>query len=224
MLDRAYDYLEQELARSGRTNESWLPAYTAWQAFAVKVLAEGGRNEDSHITGCTLRRPDAGLRPRLSRRRAGREGRDGPRLDELHRRINERDPAGRRQRARRGAERSVPDLVLELERPLDRDRARHARPQRRRRADGQADGALDDDGARRRAAGATRRRTRWAMEALVDYYRKYEAEVPDFTGVVSVGTETMVARRSRDARPRRSRTTGRCRSCWRRGRRARSCR
>ena len=27
-----------------------MPAYTAWQAFAVKVLVEGGRNQDSHIT------------------------------------------------------------------------------------------------------------------------------------------------------------------------------
>ena len=32
------------------TNEGWWPAYTAWQAFAVKVLAEGGRNQDSNIT------------------------------------------------------------------------------------------------------------------------------------------------------------------------------
>ena len=30
-------------------NESWRPSYTAWQAFAVKVLAEGGRNQDSQI-------------------------------------------------------------------------------------------------------------------------------------------------------------------------------
>ena len=32
------------------TNEGWWPAYTAWQAFAVKVLVEGGRNQDSNLT------------------------------------------------------------------------------------------------------------------------------------------------------------------------------
>jgi hypothetical protein len=29
------------------------------------------------------------------------------------------------------------------------------------------------------------------MEALVDYYRKYEAEIPDFVGVTTVGTKTI---------------------------------
>ena len=50
MLDRAYAYLERELAQKPPVNESWQPAYTAWQAFAVKVLVEGGRNQDSNIT------------------------------------------------------------------------------------------------------------------------------------------------------------------------------
>jgi uncharacterized protein YfaS (alpha-2-macroglobulin family) len=31
----------------------------------------------------------------------------------------------------------------------------------------------------------------WAMEALVDYYRKYEAEVPDFLAKVALGNETL---------------------------------
>ncbi len=49
--DRAYDYLERELAAlPPTTNEEWWPAYTAWQTFAVKVLAEGGRAVDAHLT------------------------------------------------------------------------------------------------------------------------------------------------------------------------------
>ena len=36
--------------KSRRPTRSWWPAYTAWQAFAVKVLVEGGRNQDSNIT------------------------------------------------------------------------------------------------------------------------------------------------------------------------------
>jgi uncharacterized protein YfaS (alpha-2-macroglobulin family) len=50
MMARAYSYLETALAQKPPTNESWWPAYTAWQAFAVKVLVEGGRNQDSNLT------------------------------------------------------------------------------------------------------------------------------------------------------------------------------
>ena len=49
VMERAYGYVERSLAGDKPTNESWWPAYTAWQAFAVKVLAEGGRNADSHF-------------------------------------------------------------------------------------------------------------------------------------------------------------------------------
>ena len=50
MQQRAYSHLEREMALPPPTNESWWPAYTAWQAFAVKVMVEGGRNQDSHLT------------------------------------------------------------------------------------------------------------------------------------------------------------------------------
>ena len=49
-MERAYSYLETELAQKPPTNEGWWPSYTAWQAFAVKVLVEGGRRQDSNIT------------------------------------------------------------------------------------------------------------------------------------------------------------------------------
>ena len=39
-----------KLAEPPPSNEGWRPAYTAWQAFAVKVLVEGGRNQDSNLT------------------------------------------------------------------------------------------------------------------------------------------------------------------------------
>src|SRR5207247_737094 len=41
---------EAQLGQKPPTNEGWWPAYTAWQAFAVKVLVEGGRKQDSNIT------------------------------------------------------------------------------------------------------------------------------------------------------------------------------
>jgi alpha-2-macroglobulin len=50
MRQRAYAYLESELGKPAPANEGWWPSYTAWQAFAVKVLAEGGRNQDSNVT------------------------------------------------------------------------------------------------------------------------------------------------------------------------------
>ncbi len=50
MRERAYAYLERALSAEPPTNEGWWPSYTAWQAFAVKVLVEGGRNQDSNLT------------------------------------------------------------------------------------------------------------------------------------------------------------------------------
>jgi len=44
------DVRGKALGEARPENESWWPAYTAWQAFAVKVLAENGRNQDSNIT------------------------------------------------------------------------------------------------------------------------------------------------------------------------------
>jgi uncharacterized protein YfaS (alpha-2-macroglobulin family) len=48
--EKGYTYLETELAQKPPVNESWWPSYTAWQAFAVKVLVEAGRNQDANIT------------------------------------------------------------------------------------------------------------------------------------------------------------------------------
>ena len=156
------------LAAEPPTNEGWWPAYTAWQAFAVKVLVEGGRNQDSNLDAALrLSRADAGVRARLSPRRDGRARRDVSRLDRPHRRPpaphGQRHPARSGQRARRGAERSVPALVLELQRPLHVDRAQLAREGRRQRRAGPADGALDDGGAQGRTLGqhAGERAARW---------------------------------------------------------------
>ena len=48
--DRGYRYLESALAEPAPTNAAYLASYLAWQAFAVKVLAEGGHAQDSHVT------------------------------------------------------------------------------------------------------------------------------------------------------------------------------
>ena len=83
VVDDANKYLETELAEKPPTNESWWPAYTAWESFAVKVLAENGRNQDSNINrlyGYLDRMPVFAL-AYLARRddREGRNGRAGRR-------------------------------------------------------------------------------------------------------------------------------------------------
>ena len=130
---RAYDYLERALAAKPPENEGWWPSYTAWQAFAVKVLVEGGRNQDSNINrlyGYRERMPVFAL-AYLHDALLARAGRAGARRRRADRRAaaphGERHPSRGRHRARRGAERSVPALVLELKRAIDRHRAGHAR-------------------------------------------------------------------------------------------------
>ena len=72
----------------------------------------------------------------------------------------QRDPAGGGDRARRGAERSVPAVVLELERAIDGDRAELAGQGGRRQTRRIADIVRGCCRRARTAAGATRRRTR----------------------------------------------------------------
>jgi alpha-2-macroglobulin len=189
--ERAYSYLERELAAPPPTNDGWRPAYTAWQAFAVKVLVEGGRNQDSNLTrlyGFRERMPVFAL-AYLHDALVARGEVAGPRVEDLRRRMMNAILRGR-QRARRGVERSLPAVVLEFERALNGDRAGFARPGR---------------GGRRavrqlvRWLMAVRKNGRWgntqenahAMAALVRYYRAYEAEVPDFTAVVRLGDEEL---------------------------------
>src|SRR5207248_7223441 len=68
LIERAYNYLQQQLAEPAPQDDGWWPAYTAWQAFAVKVLVEGGRNQDSNINRLYQRL-------RSEERRVGKEGR-----------------------------------------------------------------------------------------------------------------------------------------------------
>ena len=223
MRDRAYDYLTGSWRGAARVNEGWWPAYTAWQTFAVKVLVEGGRNEDSHITrlyGYRDRMPVFAL-AYLHDALLAKGETTGDRVADLQPPHVERDPARRRQRARRGADRSVPALVLELQcastaivlSSLVKADATDA-PMRQMV----------------RWMMAARKDGRWgntqenalAMEALVAYYRKYEPVVPDFRPWCRLAPASSRARSSEDARPRRRPPACRWRRCWRRRRRHRA--
>ena len=212
VMERAYGYLEQSLAGDKPMNEGWWPAYTAWQAFAVKVLAEGGRNADSHfnrIYGYLDRMPVFALAHMLDALAA--RGEHDPRQSELLRRIKNAvlPEAG----LAHVEELSDPYLLwfwnsnVRSTAVVLGSLVRAAPDSLRRTGDDSLVPAMARWLVRARTKG------RWgntqengvAMEALVDYYKKYEAEVPDFTAAVRLGARTLATDvftgRSSEARP-----------------------
>ncbi len=193
MRERAYAYLEHALAAEPPTNEGWWPAYTAWQAFAVKVLVEGGRNQDSNLTrlyGYRERMPVfalAYLHDALVAR-GGASSDSTSRIADLRRRM---------------ANAILPEAgsahVEELSDPYllwfwnSNVRTTSIVLNSLVKSD------VNDAPVRQmvRWMMAARKDGRWgntqenalAMEALVAYYRKYESAPPDFRAVVKLGTE-----------------------------------
>jgi hypothetical protein len=191
MLDRAYSYLETELAAKPPTNESWWPAYTAWQAFAVKVLVEGGRNQDSNLTrlyGYRERMPIFALAYLNDALVAKGEGL-GVRSAELRRRIGN---AIQPEAAASHVEETNDPYLLWFWNSNVRSTAIVLNSLVKA-------GSADTTGAPYRGLVTwllqVRKQGRWdntqenamALEALVSYYRKYEATVPSFTAVASLG-------------------------------------
>jgi hypothetical protein len=201
VLAKAYTYLEEKLraanppggGRSGDrpTNESWWPAYTAWQAFAVKVLAEGGRPQDSHLTrlyGFADRMPVFALSYLLDALTAS--GDTGPRAAELQRRI--RNAVASEGGSAHVEELSDPYLLWFWNSNVRSTAVVLGSLVRRAPDDPLVRGLV-------RWLLAARKQGRWsntqengvALEALVDYYKRAEAEVPDFRAVVGLGRETL---------------------------------
>jgi len=187
MMNRGYAYLELQLAQKPPVNESWWPSYTAWQAFAVKVLVEGGRNQDSNITrlySYRERMPIFGLAYLHDALVARGEG-GGVRAADLRRRM---------------ANAILPEAatahVEELTDPylmwFWNSNVRSTAIVLNSMVKG------ENTDAPNRALVAwllrARRNGRWnntqenalALESLVTYYRRYEATVPDFSAVVTL--------------------------------------
>jgi uncharacterized protein YfaS (alpha-2-macroglobulin family) len=192
VMQRAYDYLQGELGREQPVNEGWWPAYTAWEAFAIKVLVAGGRNQDSNINrlyGYLDRMPVfaiAYLHDALVAK-----GEAGPRVAELRRRLNNAmlPEAG----SIHVEELADPYLLYFWNSNI--------------RSTAIALTTLVSAGESQTTVTglvrwliASRKNGRWgntqenaiAMQALVNYYRKYESETPNFTASIRLGTEDLL--------------------------------
>ena len=196
MLDRAYTYLEQQLAAKPPVNEGWWPSYTAWQAFAVKVLAEGGRNQDSNITrlyGYRDRMPVFAL-AYLHDALIAKKEITGARITELRRRMSNAilAEAG----SAHVEELSDPHLLwfwnsnarstaIVLNSLVKAAPAAGAAPTHVREL------VRWMMLARKGGRWGNTQENAYAMEALVNYYRRFEPEAPNFRAIVRLGEQEL---------------------------------
>ena len=187
VLKRGYSFLEAELKTKRPANEGWWPAYTAWQAFAAKVLAEGGKNVDSHLTrlhSYADRMPVFGLAFLADAMEI--KGEKSARLDDLYRRINNAIlPEGGSAHVEElndpyllyfwNSNIRTTAIVLDTLVRHGKDEATVKQMVRWLM------------NARTHGRWGNTQENVWAMESLVDYYRRYESTVPDFTAAVSMG-------------------------------------
>jgi uncharacterized protein YfaS (alpha-2-macroglobulin family) len=190
MRERAFGYLERSLAQTPPTSEGWWPAYTAWQAFAVKVLVEGGRAQDSNLNrlyGYRERMPVFAL-AYLHDALVAKKETSGPRVEDLRRRMSNSilPEAG----SAHVEELSDPYLLWFWSSNV---RSTAIVLNTLVKAD-----TLDPVVTSMvRWMMAVRKGGRWgdtqenahAMESLVSYYRKYESVVPNFSAVVTLGLD-----------------------------------
>ena len=192
--ERAYTYLQQQLTSSPPpVNASWRPSYTAWQAFAVKVLAEGGRNQDSHINriyGYREQMPVFALAYLHDALVA--KGETGLRVTDVRRRLTNA---------------ILPEAgtahVKELDDPYlawfwsSNTRSTAIVLNTLVKA-GATEAPIQPMvrwlmGARKNGRWGNTQENAYAMQALVSYYRKYEPDAPDFRAVVRLGEQELAA-------------------------------
>ena len=198
MRERAYSYMERQLAAKPPANEGWWPSYTAWQTLAVKVLIEGGRNQDSNLNrlyGYRERMPVFAIAYLHDAMMAKGET-SGTRVDDLRRRMsNAILPEAGASHVEELADpyllwfwnsnvRSTAIVLNSLARALDPADAARVAPLR----------------SMVRWLMTVRKNGRWgntqenahAMQALVSYYRKFEPEAPDFRAMVRLGEQELL--------------------------------
>ncbi|MEX1127659.1 MAG: alpha-2-macroglobulin family protein, partial [Vicinamibacterales bacterium] len=197
MLERAYAYMERELAAPPPLNEGWWPSYTAWQTFAVTVLVEGGRNQDSNLNrlyGYRERMPVFAL-AYLHDALLAKGETSGARVDELRRRMgNAILPEAGASHVEELADpyllwfwnsnvRSTAIVLNSLVKGVEPASQAQVAPLRQMV----------------RWLMTVRKNGRWgntqenahAMQALVSYYRKFEPDAPNFRAVVRLGQQEL---------------------------------
>ena len=187
MLDRAYVYLDGRLAEPPPVNEGWRPAYNAWQAFVIKVLAEGGRNADSHfnrVYDYRDRMPVFALSFLLD------AAKDANRKAELRRRIGNAIQV-------EGGHAHVAELRDPYLEWLWSSNVRTTAIV----LGTLVRGGQDEEMVKRMVRWLMQARkggrwddtqeNAWALESLVDFYRRYERETPDFIATLQLGGETL---------------------------------
>jgi uncharacterized protein YfaS (alpha-2-macroglobulin family) len=197
VISRAAAYLEEALDQPPPTNEAWMPSFTAWEAFALKVLADVGRPRDSHVTRLYSyrdRMPVFGL-AHLYDAMASQNPAD-PRLEDLRRRMaNAILPEGGSAHVEElddpylawfwSSNVRTTAIVLDT-------LVRHGGPER-------ADLPLIRGivrwmmNAREKGRWGNTQENAWAMQGLVKYYRRFESELPDFTAVVRFGESELAS-------------------------------
>lgn len=201
VIKRALDFLDNALKAPAPQQAQWLPAWSASHAFSVKVLAEYGRNEDANITRLTQtidRLPIFALSYLADAMYASHV--TGARYDDVVRRLTN---ALRVEGDQAHVEEIDADILVWLWNSNVRSTAIVLDGfVRRGDASAQVPGLV-------RWLLQARRNGRWgntqenatSLEALVAYYKKFEADVPDMTATVAiasapVGTKTFRGRSS----------------------------
>ena len=186
-LENAYGYLEGQLSSEPPMNEGWWPSYTAWQAYTARSLVRGGRNQDSTVNrlyGYLDRMPVFAITYLHDSMVA--KGEKGERITELRRRIqNAILPEGASAHVE---ELNDPYLLLFWNSNV-RSTAIVLGSYIRAGA-----GNQNQLAPMARWLLAARVKGRWnntqenamALEALVDFYKKYESTAPDFSAAVTL--------------------------------------
>ena len=195
VVNRAQEYLQRELAQALPAEEGAHPAYLAWQAFAVKVLVEGGRTQDSTVTRllANVNRMPVFALAHLYDAIANQPARAAQRNDLLRRLRNAITEEGGSAHVEELTDpylmwfwnsnvRSTAIALGALVRNAGDDLAT-VRPMVRWLVE-----------SRKKGRWGNTQENAWALEALVDYYRKYESMSPDFVATASLGSTTLARR------------------------------
>jgi alpha-2-macroglobulin len=191
VVNPALDFLEASLRREAPRQPQWLPVWSASSAFSVKVLTEYGRNQDSNITrltGMVDRLPIFALSYLADA--IATTGQRGARYDDVVRRITN---AMRVEGDRAHVEETDSDALAWLWNSNVRATSLVLEGFVRRGDDPVFVQRLV------RWILAARVKGRWAntqenataLESLVGYYKKFEAEPPDMTASVAIGSRTV---------------------------------